>query len=84
MGETARYITLHFTVQEAEAILAGLVKLPMEVSRDLFDRIKAEAIAQVQSKEAEQVRVKEEARVVSESPENFAPIVDAEVVNAAV
>lgn len=45
-------ITLNFSIPETEAVLAGLAKLPLEVSRDLFDRVKADAIAQVQAQQS--------------------------------
>ncbi len=44
-------ITLNFSIPETEAVLAGLAKLPLEVSRDLFDRVKADAVAQVQAQQ---------------------------------
>lgn len=45
-------ITLELTVNEINVLMAGLGKLPLEVSVDLWAKIKSQAEAQFQAEQA--------------------------------
>lgn len=46
-------LTLKLTVEQVNMLLAGLGKLPLEVSIKLFDEIQKQSAEQLQSKAAE-------------------------------
>lgn len=45
-------ISLNITINEVQAVLAGLAKLPLEQSADAFFKIKAQAEQQVAAQQA--------------------------------
>lgn len=46
-------ISLNVTINEVQAVLAGLAKLPLEQSADAFFKIKAQAEQQVAAQQAQ-------------------------------
>jgi hypothetical protein len=48
----AQKVTLEFTIDELNVVLAGLGELPAKASLALIDRIRAEATQQLQAQQA--------------------------------
>jgi hypothetical protein len=56
-------IKLELEIKEAELIVAGLYKLPMEVAEPIVHKIKAQALPQIaEQQEAEKAKVEENAK----------------------
>ena len=56
-------IKLELEIKEAELIVAGLYKLPMEVAEPIVHKIKAQALSQIaEQQEAEKAKVEENAK----------------------
>lgn len=49
-------ITLNLEIQEVEAVVAGLRKLPMELIEETVNKIKIQAIPQVQAIQAAEAK----------------------------
>jgi len=63
-------INLTLEVQEVEAVVAGLRKLPMELIEELVNKIKIQAIPQIQ----EQALAAQAAAAPAEVPADPAPV----------
>ena len=68
-------IKLELDIKEAELVVAGLYKLPMEVAEPIVNKIKSQAIPQVQ---AEQTAVQNEINRVESNPETQVKIDEAQ------
>jgi hypothetical protein len=56
-------IKLELEIKEAELVVAGLYKLPMEVAEPIVAKIKGQAIPQIaEQQEAEKAKVEENAK----------------------
>jgi hypothetical protein len=56
-------IKLELEIKEAELIVAGLYKLPMEVAEPIVHKIKAQALPQIaEQQEAEKAKVEDTAK----------------------
>ena len=64
-------IKLELDIKEAELVVAGLYKLPMEVAEPIVNKIKSQAIPQVQAEQqAEADKAAEAQASVETAPEN--------------
>ena len=64
-------IKLELDIKEAELVVAGLYKLPMEIAEPIVNKIKSQAIPQVQAKQqAEADKAAETSAPVETAPEN--------------
>ena len=64
-------IKLELDIKEAELVVAGLYKLPMEVAEPIVNKIKSQAIPQVQAEQqAEADKAAETSAPVETAPEN--------------
>ena len=64
-------IKLELDIKEAELVVAGLYKLPMEVAEPIVNKIKSQAIPQVQAEQqAEADKAAEAQAPVETAPEN--------------
>ena len=64
-------IKLELDIKEAELVVAGLYKLPMEVAEPIVNKIKSQAIPQVQAEQqAEADKAAEAQAPVEIAPEN--------------
>ena len=68
-------IKLELDIKEAELVVAGLYKLPMEVAEPIVNKIKSQAIPQVQ---AEQTAAQNEINRVESNPETQVKIDEAQ------
>jgi len=68
-------IKLELDIKEAELVVAGLYKLPMEVAEPIVNKIKSQAIPQVQ---AEQTSAQNEINRVESNPETQVKIDEAQ------
>ena len=68
-------IKLELDIKEAELVVAGLYKLPMEIAEPIVNKIKSQAIPQVQ---AEQTAAQNEINRVESNPETQVKIDEAQ------
>ena len=68
-------IKLELDIKEAELVVAGLYKLPMEVAEPIVTKIKSQAIPQVQ---AEQTAAQNDINRVESNPETQVKIDEAQ------
>jgi hypothetical protein len=68
-------IKLELDIKEAELVVAGLYKLPMEVAEPIVNKIKSQAIPQVQ---AEQTAAQNDINRVESNPETQVKIDEAQ------
>lgn len=64
-------ITLNLEINEVEAVVAGLRKLPMELVEETVMKIKVQAIPQIQAQQAEAQQAEES--TTSEAADPAAP-----------
>lgn len=68
-------IKLELEIKEAELVIAGLYKLPMEVAEPIVHKIKAQAIPQIAEQQAE---VQNAVNKVESNPETQVKVDEAE------